>query len=175
VLNGPCFPGNDGILALRPPIRFKIAGSMWKQDIRGLEPPQPAERHRNLRKDRVPVSQVYPESLQSLERMRVDGFGNEHAAGLELFDGRIEEGYRCVVVEVLDDMGGDDRAERRIRLCPQEFNAVRKDHVQALFPALIDHILVSVHTSRVQPCVSQQLEQLSATAANVEYRLRTFQ
>ena len=93
---------------------------------------------------------------------------DEHAARPELPVAEVDELDDPKGVEVLDDLRGEDAAERIIGKRAEVGKGVVRADVQSLFPAQKDHVEVEIHAAGPDATLSHQLEELSSAAPDVD-------
>ncbi len=70
---------------------------------------------------------------------------------------------------MLDDLKRGQPAETVVRQSGQVGERVRMLRVQPARPALVDHFRVGIDAHRRDPALAQQLQEFSATAADVQH------
>ena len=76
-------------------------------------------------------------------------------------------------MEVLDDLRGEDPAERIIGKRAEVGKGIIRADVQSLVPAQKDHVAVEIHPAGPDATVSHQLEELSSAAPDVDDIVRS--
>ena len=129
----------------------------------------PGQQRQRLGHERLGVREVGEVAAEGERRKRVDRLRDEQAAGAELQSGQLEQPQQRRRRQVLDDLPGEDPAERAVVERLEVRERVRLLDVEALAARVGDHVGVGVDTARLDAGVAEEPEQLAAPAADVEH------
>src|SRR5436190_9452725 len=100
---------------------------------------------------------------------RVDRLEHEERAAAKLLMRGLQKSHQIGRLEMLDHLHGHHTAETRIRLTLEERDGVDLRHVEAARAAYLDHRAVGVDAAGSHTALPKEIEQLAATASNVEH------
>src|SRR5690606_33201403 len=98
----------------------------------------------------------------------VDRLEHERGAGGKLGAGEAEESGEIAGVEVLDNLGGEEAAERGIGNGGERGEGVGLDGVDAERAGGLDHERIEIGAPAFDPLETEHVEELAAAAAEIE-------
>ena len=164
---------HDRVVAAPLAIGAKVAVPTRMKDVRRAKSDAATECQQHLREDGVLMGEVEPEVLERGRGVRVDGLGDQQAAGFEAPIREAEKGEQARVRKVLDDLSGENCAERVSRKALEIVDDVGLLDLQPFGAGARDHPRVEIDAPRGNPGLPHQLEELAPSAAGVEHRLPT--
>src|SRR4051794_22787104 len=107
------------------------------------------------------MSRIDVELGERHECLRVDGFEQEHAGGCEGSMSLPDEANDVDCGEMLDELSGEDAAERIVRNSRQVVERAPLLDDETLFAAVFDHPGVKVDSASLDVGLAEKLEKLS--------------
>src|SRR5439155_5166329 len=130
------------------------------------------EQRERLGDERLPVRQVGEVRAERERRERVDRLGDQDPAGPERANRKLEQPEQRRGRQDLDELGGEDPAERALLDSLQVGERIRLLDLEALAAGVGDHVRVCIDAARLDSRVAEQAEELAAAAADVEHGRR---
>ena len=122
-----------------------------------------------IRVGRLDVGRVLVEGVgEHHEALGIRRLEDEHATRPKLPVAEVDQLDDPQRVEVLDDLRGEDTAERVIGKRAEVGKGVIRADVQSLFPAKKDHVEVEIYAAGPDAILSHQLEELSSATTDVD-------
>ena len=100
---------------------------------------------------------------------RVQRLEHEAPARAELVERELEEPQQVARLQVLDDLRGEDAAERGVGQRRRVADGVRFGDVEAARAADLRHLVIQIDAARADAARGEQIEELAAAAADVEH------
>jgi hypothetical protein len=139
-----------------------------KSELRGAEPRLTRQQDERLGDEGLGMRQVGEVVLQRDQRERVHRLRDEDPSGTELRAGKLEQAHQRRGRQMLEDLSGEDAAERLVGQALEVGDRVALLHVQAVRTAELDHVRVAIDARGFDPSLAEQGEELTASTADVE-------
>ncbi len=161
----------DASCAQRDPLEFRrVVDRRTGHDLDALESASLQNERQRFRRNGALVRQVVQvRSKKRRPACHVDGLDHTLRTRPQFVVGKFEESCEMSRCEMLDDLGGEQSAERSVRQLAKIAHSVGLCYVEASRPTGLDHFAVDVDASRFDSLLCEQVQELAAPAADIEH------